>query len=75
METPVIASDDGVCYKQAALEGWVAAHGAVSPTTKEATRDKQTSYRTARTHAVQLCVIWALLQQLHTVWRMSTRRD
>ena len=35
MRDPVIASD-GVCYERAALEGWVAAHGAVSPTTMEA---------------------------------------
>ena len=34
MHDPVIASD-GVCYERAALEGWVAEHGAVSPTTKE----------------------------------------
>ena len=35
MQDPVIASD-GVCYERAALEGWVAEHGAVSPLTREA---------------------------------------
>jgi U-box domain len=34
MRDPVIASD-GVCYDRAALEGWVAEHGAVSPTTRD----------------------------------------
>lgn len=37
MRDPVIASD-GICYERAALEGWVAEHGAVSPETKEAIR-------------------------------------
>ena len=35
MRDPVIASD-GVCYERAALQGWVAEHGAVSPMTREA---------------------------------------
>ena len=35
MHDPVIASD-GVCYERAALQGWVAEHGAVSPMTREA---------------------------------------
>jgi U-box domain len=35
MRDPVIASD-GVCYERAALEEWVAEHGAVSPMTNEA---------------------------------------
>jgi U-box domain len=35
MKDPVIASD-GVNYERAALEGWVAEHGAVSPVTKAA---------------------------------------
>ena len=35
MQDPVIASD-GVNYERAALEGWVAEHGAVSPMTREA---------------------------------------
>ena len=35
MKDPVIASD-GVNYERAALEEWVANHGAVSPMTKEA---------------------------------------
>jgi U-box domain len=35
MQDPVIASD-GICYNRAALEGWVAEHGAVSPTTNAA---------------------------------------
>ena len=34
MRDPVIASD-GVSYERAALEAWVAEHGAVSPTTRE----------------------------------------
>lgn len=37
MKDPVIASD-GICYERAALKEWVAEHGAVSPTTKEAIR-------------------------------------
>jgi U-box domain len=35
MRDPVIASD-GVCYERAAIEEWVAEHGAVSPTTNKA---------------------------------------
>ena len=35
MEDPVIASD-GLCYERAAIEEWVAEHGAVSPVTKQA---------------------------------------
>ena len=35
MRDPVIASD-GVNYERAALEEWVAEHGAVSPMTKAA---------------------------------------
>lgn len=35
LRDPVIASD-GICYERAALEGWVAEHGAVSPMTREA---------------------------------------
>jgi U-box domain len=35
MEDPVTGSD-GICYERAALEGWVAKHGAVSPMTREA---------------------------------------
>ena len=35
MVDPVIASD-GNCYERAALDEWVAEHGAVSPVTKEA---------------------------------------
>ena len=35
MKDPVIASD-GVCYERAAIEQWVAEHGAVSPVTSKA---------------------------------------
>ena len=37
MRDAVIASD-GVTYERAALEGWVAEHGAVSPVTEAAIR-------------------------------------
>ena len=38
MKDPVIASD-GINHERAALEEWVAIHGAVSPMTKESDRD------------------------------------
>lgn len=34
MRDPVLASD-GINYERAALEGWVAEHGTVSPVTKK----------------------------------------
>jgi U-box domain len=47
MEDPVTASD-GICYERAALEGWVAEHGAVSPITKEAITAEFTPHHTLR---------------------------
>ena len=47
MVDPVTASD-GICYERAALEGWVAEHGAVSPTTKEAMTAEFTPNHTLR---------------------------
>ena len=47
MEDPVTASD-GICYERAALEEWVAEHGAVSPITKEAMTADFTPNHTSR---------------------------